>query len=167
VVTPTPKPLAIPNIPPIIKESTQQGVAKLGGGVNPLDRATVLNSSTNAGLALVGPNVQFEFDSAVITPAALRDIQGLADTIVTRGLSGSIFIHGYTDDLGTWEHGLVLSAQRADAVAQLLQDRLHGHPVRLITAGYGEADPIADNRDPVAQALNRRVMVLYKPPATP
>jgi outer membrane protein OmpA-like peptidoglycan-associated protein len=167
VVPPTPKPVAIPTIPPIIKESTQQGVAKLGGGVNPLDKAAVLNSSTNVGLALVGPIVQFEFDSAVITPAALRDIQGLADTIVARGLSGSIFIHGYTDDLGTWEHGLVLSAQRADAVAQLLQDRLYGHPVRLITAGYGEEDPIADNRDPVAQALNRRVMVLYKPPATP
>jgi outer membrane protein OmpA-like peptidoglycan-associated protein len=61
----------------------------------------------------------------------------------------------------------VLSAQRAEAVAQLMQDRLRGHPVRLIMAGYGEEDPIADNRDPVAQALNRRVMVLYKPPATP
>ncbi|HVD22240.1 MAG TPA: OmpA family protein, partial [Lapillicoccus sp.] len=167
VVTPTPKPVAIATIPPIIKESTQQGVAKLGSGVNPLNQVTILNSSTNAGLALVGPNVQFEFDSAVITPAAQRDVQGLADSIVTRGLSGTIFIHGYTDDLGTREHGLVLSAQRAEAVAQLLQDRLHGHPVRLITAGYGEEDPIADNRDPVAQALNRRVMVLYKPPVTP
>jgi outer membrane protein OmpA-like peptidoglycan-associated protein len=167
VVTPTPKPVAIATIPPIIKESTQQGVAKLGSGVNPLDQVTVLNSSTNAGLALVGPNVQFEFDSAVITPAALQDIQGLSDTIVARGLTGTIFIHGYTDDLGTKEHGLVLSAQRAEAVAQLMQDRLRGHPVRLIMAGYGEEDPIADNRDPVAQALNRRVMVLYKPPATP
>ena len=125
------------------------------------------NSSTNAGLALVGPNVQFDFDSAVITDASMRDIQGLSETIIARGLSGTIYIHGYTDDLGTWEHGLVLSAQRADAVAQLLQDRLHGRPVRLITAGYGEEDPIADNRDPVAQALNRRVMVLYKPPVTP
>jgi outer membrane protein OmpA-like peptidoglycan-associated protein len=166
VVTPTPKPLAIPTIPPIIKESTQQGVAKLGSGANPLEQATILKSGTNAGLALVGPNVQFEFDSAVITPAALSDIQGLSDTIINRRLTGTIFIHGYTDDLGTKEHGLVLSAQRAEAVAQLLQDRLRGHPVQLVMAGYGEEDPIADNRDPVAIALNRRVMVLYKPPVT-
>ena len=76
VVTPTPKPTTIATIPPIIKESTQQGVAKLGTGTNPLDQVTILNSSTNAGLALVGPNVQFEFDSAVITAASQARHQG-------------------------------------------------------------------------------------------
>ena len=165
VVTPTPKPTTIATIPPIIKESTQQGVAKLGTGGNPLENVTILSSSTNAGLALVGPNVQFEYDSAMITAASMRDIQGLADAIVARSLSGTIFIHGYTDNLGSHEHGLVLSAQRAEAVAQLLQDRLHGYPVRLVTAGYGEEDPVTDNANAANQALNRRVMVLWKPPA--
>jgi outer membrane protein OmpA-like peptidoglycan-associated protein len=166
VVTPTATPTKIPTIPPIIKESTQEGVAKLGG-TNPLEGVTVLDTSTNAGLALVGPNVQFDYDSAVITDASLRDIQGLSDTIIARNLSGTIYIHGYTDNLGSKEHGLVLSAQRAEAVAQVLQDRLHGYPVRLVTAGYGEEDPVADNANPVTQALNRRVMVLYKPAPTP
>ena len=165
VVTPTPKPTTIATIPPIIKESTQQGVAKLGTGGNPLENVTILSSSTNAGLALVGPNVQFEYDSAMITAASMRDIQGLADAIVARSLSGTIYIHGYTDNLGSHEHGLVLSAQRAEAVAQLLQDRLHGYPVRLVTAGYGEEDPVTDNANAASQALNRRVMVLWKPPA--
>jgi outer membrane protein OmpA-like peptidoglycan-associated protein len=167
VVTPTPKPTMIATIPPIIKESTQQGVAKLGTGTNPLDQVTILTSSTNAGLAVVGPNVQFDFDSAVITAASLRDIQGLSDTIISRNLSGTIYIHGYTDDLGSKEHGLVLSAQRAEGVAKVLQDQLHGYPVRLVTAGYGEEDPIADNSTAAQQALNRRVMVLYKPPGAP
>ena len=167
VVTPTPKPTTIATIPPIIKESTQQGVAKLGTGTNPLDQVTILTSSTNAGLALVGPNVQFEYDSAVITAASQRDIQGLSDAIISRNLSGTIYIHGYTDDLGSREHGLVLSAQRAEAVAKVLQEQLHGYPVRLITAGYGEEDPIADNSNAANQALNRRVMVLYKPAGAP
>ncbi len=145
VVTPTPKSTSIATIPPIIKESTQQGVAKLGTGTNPLDQVTILNSSTNAGLALVGPNVQFEYDSAVITAASQEDIKGLSDNIISRNLSGTIYIHGYTDDIGSREHGLVLSAQRAEAVAKLLQGQLHGYPVRLITAGYGEEDPVADN----------------------
>ncbi len=165
VVTPTAKPTTIATIPPIIKESTQQGVAKLGTGGNPLGPVTILSSSTNAGLALVGPNVQFEYDSASITAASMRDIQALADAIVTRSLSGTIYIHGYTDNLGSREHGLVLSAQRAEAVAQVLQDRLHGYPVRLVTAGYGEEDPVTDNSTAASQALNRRVMVLWKPPA--
>jgi outer membrane protein OmpA-like peptidoglycan-associated protein len=128
---------------------------------------TILNSSTNAGLALVGPNVQFEFDSSALSDAAMRDIQGLSDTIIARNLSGSIYIHGYTDDLGSEEHGLVLSAARAEAVAKVLQDRLHGYPVRLVIAGYGEQDPVADNANPTTQALNRRVMVLYKPTPAP
>ena len=165
VVTPTPKPTTIATIPPIIKESTQQGVAKLGTGGNPLGPVIILSSSTNAGLALVGPNVQFEYDSAQITAASQRDIQGLSDAIITRNLSGTIYIHGYTDNLGSHEHGLVLSAQRAEAVAQVLQDRLHGYPVRLVTAGYGEEDPVTDNSNAANQALNRRVMVLWKPPA--
>ena len=165
VVTPTATPTKIATIPPIIKESTQQGVAKLGG-TNPLEGVTVLDSSTNAGLALVGPNVQFDYDSAVITDASMQDIQGLSDTIIARNLSGTIYIHGYTDNLGSKEHGLVLSAQRAEAVAKVLQDRLHGYNVRLVTAGYGEEDPVADNANPTTQALNRRVMVLYKPAAT-
>jgi outer membrane protein OmpA-like peptidoglycan-associated protein len=166
VVTPTPTPTKIATIPPIIKESTQQGVAKLGG-TNPLEGVTILNSSTNAGLALVGPNVQFEYDSSAITDASMRDIQGLSDTIIARNLSGSIYIHGYTDDLGSEEHGLLLSAARAEAVAKVLQERLRGYPVRLVIAGYGEEDPIADNANPITQALNRRVMVLYKPIPAP
>ena len=166
VVTPTPKSTSIATIPPIIKESTQQGVAKLGTGTNPLDQVTILNSSTNAGLALVGPNVQFEYDSAVITEGSQLDIKGLSDAIISRNLSGTIFIHGYTDDIGSREHGLVLSAQRAEAVAKVLQEQLRGYPVRLITAGYGEEDPIADNSNAANQALNRRVMVLYKPAGT-
>ncbi|HYQ34079.1 MAG TPA: OmpA family protein, partial [Lapillicoccus sp.] len=85
--------------------------------------------------------------------------------IIARNLSGTIYIHGYTDNLGSHEHGLVLSAQRAEAVAQVLQDRLRGYPVRLVTAGYGEEDPVADNSTAASQALNRRVMVLWRPPA--
>ena len=57
-----------------------------------------------------------------------------------------------------------LSGERANAVAKLLQDRLRGQPVKLVIAGYGEEDPIADNSTPQGQTLNRRVMVLYKPP---
>jgi outer membrane protein OmpA-like peptidoglycan-associated protein len=163
VVTPTAKATSIATIPPIVNEKVQQGVASLGGGSGPFAGGTILTGSTNAGLAPVGPNVQFEFDSAAITPAAQADIEGLASAIVKNGLTGSIYVHGYTDNLGSHEHGLQLSADRAKAVATLLQDRLRGQPVRLVIGGYGEEDPVADNSTPQGQMLNRRVMVLYKP----
>ncbi len=165
VVTPTARATSIATIPPIVKQSVQQGVASLGGGSGPFAPGTILTSSTNAGLSPVGPNVQFDYDSFVIQPQAQADIEVLATAIITRGLSGAIYIHGYTDNLGSPEHGILLSGERANAVAKLLQDRLRGQPVKLVIAGYGEEDPIADNSTPQGQTLNRRVMVLYKPNA--
>ncbi len=165
VVTPTAKPTSIATIPPILNEKVQQGVASLGGGAGPFAGTTILTGSTNAGLAAIGPNVQFDYDSFVILPQAQADIEALATAIIVRGLSGSIYIHGYTDNLGSHEHGIQLSGDRANAVAKLMQDRLRGQPVRLVIAGYGEEDPVADNSTPDGQTLNRRVMVLYKPSA--
>jgi outer membrane protein OmpA-like peptidoglycan-associated protein len=165
VVTPTARATSIATIPPIVSESVQQGVANLGGGANPLGggSGTVFTGGTNAGLSPVGPNVQFDYDSAVVSPQARTDIEALAAAIIARALSGSIYIHGYTDNLGSPQHGLELSAARAEAVAKVMQDRLRGQPVRLVLAGYGEQDPVADNGSPQGQILNRRVMVLYKP----
>ena len=143
----------------------QQGVASLGGGSGPFAPGTILTSSTNAGLSPVGPTSSSTIDSFVIQPQAQADIEALATAIITRGLSGAIYIHGYTDNLGSPAHGIQLSGDRANAVAKLLQDRLRGQPVKLVIAGYGEEDPIADNSTPQGQTLNRRVMVLYKPNA--
>ncbi len=165
VVTPTARPTSIATIPPIVNENVQQGVASLGGAATPLGGATVLGGRTNAGLAPVGPNVQFDYDSAVITPSGQAEVEALATAIITRGLTGSIYIHGYTDNLGSHEHGIQLSDDRANGVARLLQNRLHGQSVRLVIAGYGEEDPVGDNGNAQGQSLNRRVMVLYKPPA--
>jgi outer membrane protein OmpA-like peptidoglycan-associated protein len=163
VVTPTARATSIATIPPIVDQNAKQGVAGLGGSTGPFAPGTVLTGSSNAGLAVVGPNVQFDYDSAVIRPQAQADIEALATAIITRGLSGAIYVHGYTDNLGSHEHGIVLSSQRATAVAKLLQDRLRGQPVTLVVGGYGEQDPVADNSTPEGQMLNRRVMVLYKP----
>ncbi len=163
VVTPTARSTSIATIPPILNQTGQPGVAGLGGATNPFAPGPVLTGSTNAGLAVVGPNVQFDYDSAVIQPQAQADIEALATAIITRGLSGAIYVHGYTDNLGSHEHGVQLSSDRATAVAKLLQDRLRGQPVALVVAGYGEEDPVADNTTPQGQTLNRRVMVLYKP----
>lgn len=163
VVTPTARATSIATIPPIVDQNAKPGVAGLGGSTGPFAPGTVLTGSSNAGLAVVGPNVQFDYDSAVIRPQTQADIEALATAIITRGLSGAIYVHGYTDNLGSHEHGVVLSSQRATGVAKLLQDRLRGQPVALVVAGYGEQDPVADNTTPEGQMLNRRVMVLYKP----
>lgn len=80
---------------------------------------------------------------------------------VTKDL-GTVTITGYTDDLGTEEHGLVLSRQRAEAVRRVVEPQLSGHAVTSL--GRGEADPLVPNRDETSRARNRRVEIHYEKP---
>ena len=167
VVPPSPQAVAVPTRPPIVAQSVHQSMATLGGSGTPITAASgpELLAGTNAGLASLGPSVQFDYDSAAIRSDAVARIDELAAAIATRNLTGVIFVHGYTDNLGSHEHGILLSTQRAENVARILQERLEGRPVQLVTAGYGEADPVGDNATPEGQSLNRRVLVLYRPSA--
>ena len=66
-------------------------------------------------------------------------------------------IVGYTDDLGSAEHGLVLSRQRASAVAAVLRPALAGYEFAI--EGKGEADPVVPNKDEASRRQNRRVEI--------
>jgi len=69
-----------------------------------------------------------------------------------------IELQGYTDSAGSDQYNLKLSQRRADAVARYLMDA--GVPAAQVTArGYGEADPIADNKTAEGRAQNRRVVM--------
>lgn len=99
--------------------------------------------------------VQFEYDSARLTAdsvAALND--GLE--ILKRHADLQVEVAGHTDSRGTDEYNLGLSQRRANAV----RDYLVNHGVaasRLVTKGYGESQPVADNATDAGRALNRRV----------
>jgi outer membrane protein OmpA-like peptidoglycan-associated protein len=65
-------------------------------------------------------------------------------------------IQGHTDDQGSDDYNLLLSAARAGTVRSYLLSR--GTPdSALIAIGYGETVPIADNKTAAGRALNRRV----------
>lgn len=104
-------------------------------------------------------NVLFAKDSAVIQPAARRRLAQIIDELKRRG-PGKVTITGYTDDLGTAEHGLELSRRRAAAVHQIVGPELPGHAVTSL--GRGEADPLVPNRDEASRARNRRVEIHYE-----
>lgn len=67
-------------------------------------------------------DVLFAFDSAKLTPAAVRTIRQLADRIRAAHVTGKIQVNGYTDTVGSAGYDLTLSSQRALAVAQTLAD---------------------------------------------
>jgi outer membrane protein OmpA-like peptidoglycan-associated protein len=70
-------------------------------------------------------------------------------------------IHGYTDSIGDRAFNKRLSQRRAEAVLNYLVSKGLS-PARLKAIGFGEENPIADNRSPEGRAKNRRVELLRR-----
>ena len=73
-----------------------------------------------------------------------------------------IDVTGHTDSTGDGNYNLSLSQQRADSVSAYLQSRGITSQ-RILTQGYGENHPVADNSTPQGRRENRRVELVLKP----
>ncbi len=65
-------------------------------------------------------------------------------------------LRGYSDNTGRASANLDLSQRRADAVKNWLVNKGIA-PSRIKSIGFGEANPIADNRTEQGKRLNRRI----------
>jgi OOP family OmpA-OmpF porin len=67
-------------------------------------------------------------------------------------------LQGHTDDTGPDAYNLSLSKKRADAVREYLLTQ--GVPGTQLTAkGYGESQPLDNNKTPEGRSKNRRVVM--------
>ena len=68
----------------------------------------------------------------------------------------TLAIHGHTDSLGSDEHNMKLSEERAQAVYDYMMQK--GLQIKKVTyKGYGETRPVADNSTKEGRVANRRV----------
>jgi outer membrane protein OmpA-like peptidoglycan-associated protein len=109
-------------------------------------------------------DLAFGFDSATLSPEAKAAIATVAEQVRRAGLTGKIYVDGYTDDIGSAAYGMVLSQRRADAVSAYLQSHLLGANVSIVSVGHGEANPVASNATVAGQKLNRRVTITLPQP---
>lgn len=152
--------LAPPKVLDIVSVSDQSTVA----ASQPEQRQETSNSTVTYALQ---SEVLFPRDSAKLSPSATSRIRAIAGDINARHVSSPIRVFGFTDDLGSSEHGDILSKARANAVYKVLAieltalgDASHTFQVR----GYGEDYPIADNSDETGRRQNRRVEITFTPP---
>ena len=114
----------------------------------------------------VGPNgcscdvtvqLNFSFNSAELS----SEDKATLDRVATR-LQELKFVGGeaggYTDNTGDEAYNLDLSKRRAQAAMDYLATKGVASS-RVTVAGYGEANPVADNATPEGRALNRRVVL--------
>nr|WP_237668103.1 OmpA family protein [Vibrio sp. V43_P6S15P86] len=73
---------------------------------------------------------------------------------------GTIRVVGYTDASGPERYNQRLSEQRAQAVANYLEQQGVASE-RMTVIGLGESNPMASNETTEGRALNRRVEVLF------
>ena len=105
--------------------------------------------------SLVLEGVNFETNSATLTPASHATLDRVAQSL-NDSADVRVEIAGHTDSMGEAAHNMQLSAARADSVKRYLVSRgVDGS--RLVTKGYGESNPIADNASASGRAKNRRV----------
>ena len=105
--------------------------------------------------ALVLGPVSFAESSAELRPASFASLDRITE-FAHDCPSAVIVITGHTDSSGNESWNRQLSLARAQAVA----DRIAGNgidPRRLLIAGAGSSEPIADNTTAYGRELNRRI----------
>lgn len=105
-------------------------------------------------------NVQFEFDSARLTPDGRLALQELAKAMQSMRLKDTKFlIEGHTDAKGSIDYNLGLSTRRADAVRSFLVSK-KVDSARLTALGKGAAE-LFNKSSPYASE-NRRVRIVAR-----
>lgn len=108
----------------------------------------------------VSLDIRFATGRAEILPESRPVVAEIA-AMLTKRPALKVGVEGHTDNTGTPEDNLVLSRQRAEAVASALRDAgIAG--TRLVPAGFGQTKPIGDNRTEDGRAKNRRVEIVRK-----
>jgi outer membrane protein OmpA-like peptidoglycan-associated protein len=103
--------------------------------------------------------VLFPKDSSKLDSGAESRIQDIVDEAETQKAT-EVNVFGFTDDLGSYEHGKALSKKRANAVQQALSKEMNS-TVTFNVRGYSEDYPIADNKTEDGRKKNRRVEVSF------
>jgi outer membrane protein OmpA-like peptidoglycan-associated protein len=106
-------------------------------------------------------NVTFNTDSAMIK-GSFYDVLSSVVIVVKEFDKTLIEIAGHTDSTGSDQYNQNLSEKRSASVGQYFMaqgiDRM-----RIMTMGYGESRPIADNTTDQGRQLNRRVELTLVP----
>ncbi|MEU8791050.1 OmpA family protein [Streptomyces sp. NPDC048643] len=106
--------------------------------------------------------VLFPKDSSKLNPDAQSRIQAIADEIKAQNAT-TVRVFGFTDNLGSYAHGLKLSKNRAEQVHDRLAAALGSSDTDITfeVRGYSEDYPIADNTSEQGRRKNRRVEVSF------
>lgn len=118
-----------------------------------------------------GQAIKVTFDSGILFATGKSDLNVASKTSLSQFASSlktnpdtDVEIYGYTDSQGGDRVNIPLSQKRAEAVKSFLAGQ--SVPLtRMVTAGLGSSNPVAQEDTRGVQALNRRVEIFILPNA--
>lgn len=146
--------------------------AAVGGGAGAaighyMDKqaAEIRRDLKGAKVERVGEGIKITFDSGilfdvgsdVLKPAAKSNVDNLAK-ILQKYKDTNILVEGHTDSTGSHNLNQRLSEDRANSVSRELK-YVGVIETRISSAGYGETQPVGDNKTTYGRQQNRRVEV--------
>ena len=138
---------------------TTEAVTRSLRSLVPIDMADEPEGETGPEEVSVMLQIEFEFDSAELTPAAMRDLDQVAAALVDAEMADvPITLEGHTDSSGVPAYNRRLSQRRAEAVLAYLM----GHGIageRLSAVGRGSDQPV-DTWSPT-DGRQRRVEIVF------
>jgi outer membrane protein OmpA-like peptidoglycan-associated protein len=136
-------------------EASEQDAASTREKLRSQLNAILATSESARGLIVNMSDVLFDFNKYTLKPATQVSLAKVA-TILQLYPGLKVQVEGYTDSVGSDAYNQTLSENRANAVRDFLVQ--NGVPAANVTsAGYGKADPVADNSTAAGRAQNRRV----------
>ncbi|MBN1568954.1 MAG: OmpA family protein [Acidobacteria bacterium] len=128
-------------------------VQKMRQDVTASDMLNALNEK-----GFIALYINFDTDKADIKPESQPVIDQII-ALLKENASLKVSIEGHTDNTGTAQHNKTLSEQRAQSVLNAVVKGGIGKE-RLSSKGWGQDNPVADNRTEEGKAKNRRVEIV-------
>jgi outer membrane protein OmpA-like peptidoglycan-associated protein len=136
-------------------QSSQQDAAAVREKLRAQLNAVLVTTESARGLIVNLSDVLFDTARYTIKAPTQVSLAKVA-TILALYPGLKVQVEGYTDSVGSDEYNQKLSENRANAVHDFLVQ--NGVPTANVTAaGYGKADPVADNSTAAGRTQNRRV----------
>lgn len=157
-VEPPPAPPPPPPPPPAPKDSDGDGVLDGRDKCPDTPRGVAVDADgcPRQGAATL-QGVTFEFDSARLT-AESRPVLDEVAADLRKYPRLQVELQGHTDSKGSDAYNLKLSNQRAESVRDYLLSQGVASQ-QLVAKGYGETQPVADNKTEEGRSENRRVVM--------
>lgn len=102
--------------------------------------------------------ILFDFDKATLNDDNSRVLEQMV--LPSIKVNSKVSIVGYTDRIGTAEHNLKLSTDRANTVKEFLSSR--ARDARYSSSGVGETSEIFTNASPIGRQLSRTVQIVVE-----